>query len=76
MNSLWRLFLLAWVGFAFVGEACQVIHAGAQCLGNAFALFKCVVALAALDFGIIALINTGEHLHLHLCQSLTFSQFF
>ena len=66
----------AGIGLLFIGQACQVIHAGVQCQRDALALFKGVIALAGFDLGLVALVNAGEHLHLHLCIPLCLAKLF
>ena len=59
-----------------IRQASQIIHAGLQCQRNAPALFKGHVALAALDFGIITLVDARQHLHLDLGIAPLFSEHF
>ena len=64
------------VWFGFIRKAGKVVHTGVQRQSDPLALFKSIVAFAAFDLGIVTLVDAGEHLHLHLCQALAFSQFF
>jgi len=54
------------VGMRVIGQTCQIVHAGFQCNRNTAALFKCHISLSCFDFGIITLINAGQHLHFDL----------
>lgn len=59
----------------FVGQTGQIVHAGVQRQGNFFQLFKGVISFSGFQFGIIALVNAGEHLHFDLGIAAFFSQF-
>ena len=62
------------IGRGVVGKPRQIIHAGIQRQSDLSALLKGIVALAAFDLGIVALIDAGQHLHLDLRDSSLFSQ--
>ena len=49
----------ALIGLLNIGQSGQIIHAGVQCQSNALALLKRIVTLSGLNFGIVALINSG-----------------
>ncbi len=75
--GLWRgLFAASGIGGWIVGQTGQIIHAGIQCKSNPFALFKGHTAPAGFDLGIIALVDSGQHLHLELCESAGIPQVF
>lgn len=49
---------------------------GFQRVRNAAALFKGHVSFAGFDFGVVALVNAGQHLHFDLRISLLFAELF
>lgn len=63
-----RLFLIC--------EPGKVIHTGIERYSDPLALLKSIVSLTVFYLGIVALVYSGKHLHLHLCQPSAFSQFF
>ena len=65
-------FAFSWIGFLLIRQLRKIVHTGIQCLGDPFTLFESVIPLFALDFGIIALVDPSQHLHLHLGQPLAF----
>ena len=66
-------FAFSWIGFLLIRQPRKIVHTGIQCLGDPLTLFESVIPLSALDFGIIALVDPCQHLHLHLGQPLAFS---
>ena len=72
--ALWKLFFFcARVGGFLVCQSGEIIHAGIQSQGDPLALLKGIVPFSAFDFGIVTLINAGQHLHLDLCEAAFFS---
>ena len=69
-----RRIFTARVRAGIIRQAGEVIHAGAEGKGNAPALLKRIVAPAALNLGIIALVNPREHLHFDLCNPALLSK--
>ena len=69
------LFFASWIWLWLVGQTSQVIHAGIQCQRNSFALLKGHISLSSLNFRVVALVDSGQHLHLNLCKASLFSQF-
>ena len=65
-----KLYFDSGVGFLFIRQPCEIVHTGIQSKGNAAALLKGEVPFSAFQFGIIALVNAGQKLHLYLCQLL------
>ena len=59
-----------------IGETCEIIHTGIKRNGEFAALLEGEIPLAALDFGIIALVNSCQHLDFNLCKTFCFAQFF
>lgn len=49
-----------------IGQSGQVVHAGVQSQRNAAALLEGHIPPAALDLGVVALVNAGQELHLDL----------
>ena len=62
------------IGVRFICQSSQIVHAGFQGHSQPPTLFKRQVPLAAFDFGIVALIDTCEHLNLYLGVAPGFSQ--
>lgn len=64
----YRVLFLVFSGIwcRIVRQPRQIIHAGVQGQGDLAALLKGIVPLAALYLGIVALVDTGQHLHLDL----------
>lgn len=65
-----KLYFDSGVGFLFIRQPCEIVHTGIQSKGNAAALLKGEIPFSAFQFGIIALVNAGQKLHLYLCQLL------
>ena len=66
--------LYSGIRLLLIRQLCQIIHARFQCQRNTAALLKAHVALARLDLGIIALVDTCQHLHLDLRITFLFAQ--
>ena len=65
----------SWIWLGVIGQSGQIVHTGIQCQRDSPALFKGHIALTAFDFGVIALVNAGQHLHFYLSILSFFSQF-
>ena len=61
------------VGAFLICKPGQIVHTGAQNKRDPFALLEGEIPLSALDFGVVALIDSRKHLHLYLCQMFFFS---
>ncbi len=64
------------VGRFFVRESRKIVHTGIQCDCETTALLKSKIAASAFDFGVVALVDAGEHLYCDLRIAFFFSQFF
>jgi len=72
-----RTFLLvfcSWVWGWVVGETGEIIHAGIKRDGKFATLLKGEIPLAVFDFGIVALVNPGQHLDFDLRKAFCFAQ--
>ena len=62
------------IGFRLVCQSGQIVHAGFQRQSQPLALLEGQVPFAILDFGIVTLVDTCEHLNLHLGIAQRFSE--
>lgn len=54
------------VGDAFIGQSGKIVHAGIERERKPAALLESQIPPAALELGIIALVDAGQQLHLNL----------
>lgn len=57
-----------------IGQSRQIIHAGIQGQCYAAQLFIGIVTLFGLQFGVVTLVDPGQHLHFDLCITPCFSE--
>lgn len=53
----------------FICQTCKIVHARVEGKGYFFALLKRVITFAIFNFGIVALVDTGQMLHFNLGES-------
>ena len=66
----------AWIRLFLIRQSREVIHTGFQGKRQTAALLKGIIPPSVFQFGIIALIDAGEHLHFDLCVSFFHPQLF
>ena len=64
------------IGLFLIRQTGKIIHAGIQRHGYAAALFKREIPPPGLDLGIVALVDPGQELHLHLRETALLSELF
>lgn len=66
----------AWIRLFLISQPGEVIHTGFQSKRQTAALLKRIIPLSVFQFGIIALVDSGKHLHFDLCISFFHPQLF
>ena len=66
-------FAFSWIGFLLIRQPRKIVHACVQRLRDPLALFESIIPLSAFNFRVVALVDSRQHLHLHLGQPLAFS---
>ena len=65
---------MAGIRLFFICKSRQIVHAGVQRQGDALALLEGEMTFLRLNFGIIALVDAGKHLHFDLRITLFLPQ--
>ena len=69
------LFSTSRIRLWIISQTGQVVHTGVQYQCNPFTLLKGHISLSSLNFRVVALVDSGQHLHFNLLKAFLFPQF-